>query len=283
MILPDFILHSRANKIWNYSGLDSPKECLDKRHFDNYPYEVIYQYNSRGFRDAEWPGSSELADSIWCVGDSFTEGMGVPYNHAWPAILKSVSKKNTINVSMDGASNDWISRKTQRIIDAVSPKNIVIQWSFFTRSEINDVIMCDEGRRLQFTDNTLSLRHQFNNFKKNFSLVESAKANTNIIHSFIPNAFLPDLKKLWDKLKGSSWPDQPPKNIEELHNSDQGILYELIKFDQFDDFTIHFEFTELLSNVNVVNYTQIDWARDGCHYDIKTAIKLVNEILPLLE
>jgi hypothetical protein len=283
MILPDFILHSRANKIWNYSGMDSPTECLDKRHFDNYPYQVIYQYNSRGFRDTEWPKSAELVNSIWCVGDSFTAGLGVPYNHTWPAALKSVSNKNTINVSMDGASNDWIARKTLRILDAVSPQNIVIQWSFFSRSESTVATLPDEDRRKQFADNDVSLRNEFDNFKKNFLLIESAKSKTNIIHSFIPNAFsLPDIKNIWNSLKGTQWPEHPPKTRKDLLSLESFIINELVIVDQFENIEIYSEYCELLSNTNIINYTQLDWARDGFHYDIKTITSIIDEILPLL-
>jgi len=74
MILPDFILQSRVNEIWNYSGMDNRSDCLDKKHFDNYPYLVNYRHNSRGFRDAEWPELIEFIDSVWCVGDSLTAG-----------------------------------------------------------------------------------------------------------------------------------------------------------------------------------------------------------------
>ena len=283
MILPDFILHSRANKIWNYSGMDNRSDCSDKKHFDNYPYLVDYRYNSRGFRDADWPELTELVNSIWCVGDSFTVGLGAPYNYTWPAVLKSVSKKNTINVSMDGASNDWIARKTLRILDAVSPQNIVIQWSFFSRLESTDANLSDEDRRIHFDYNDLFLRHEFDNFKKNFSLIESAKSKTNIIHSFVPNAFLlPDIKNIWNNLKGIDWPAHPPKTRKDLHSLESFIIDELVTFDDFENIEIYLEYCELLSNTNIINYAQLDWARDGFHYDIKTVTNIINQILPLL-
>lgn len=291
MILPDCILQSRVNKIWNYSGIDNPSDCLDKKHFDNYPYLVDYRYNSRGFRDVEWPELPELVNSVWCIGDSFTVGLGAPYEHTWPALLKSVSKKNTINVSMDGASNDWIARKTLSILDAVSPRNIVIQWSFFSRSESTITTLSDEDRRKQFHDSGISLRNEFDNFKKNFLLIESAKSKTNIIHSFIPNAFLlPDVKNIWDNLKGVDWPDDPPTSRKDLYGLEFFIINELVNFGELDNILIYSEsnellseYNELLSNANIINYTQIDWARDAFHYDIKTASLIVDEILPLLE
>ena len=76
MILPDFTISSKINQNWAYSGMDSPDLCLDSKHFKSYPYSVSYQYNSRGYRDHEWP--DDLQNAVWCIGDSFTVGIGSP-------------------------------------------------------------------------------------------------------------------------------------------------------------------------------------------------------------
>jgi len=136
MILPDFVLPSRINQTWSYSGLDSPENCLNKKHFESYPYDITYHYNSRGFRDAEWPDSiEELQSAIWCVGDSFTVGLGSPVTHTWPWILQQTTQRRTINVSMDGASNMWIARKSFDIVNKIKPAHLVIQWSYISRRE----------------------------------------------------------------------------------------------------------------------------------------------------
>ena len=92
MILPDFILHSRVDARWDYSGSDSPGPWnVNKKYFKNYPYPIEYVYNSRGFRDAEWPESvDELRNAIWCIGDSFTVGLGSPLAHTWPYLLQQI-------------------------------------------------------------------------------------------------------------------------------------------------------------------------------------------------
>ena len=72
-------------------------------------------------------------------------------------------------------------------------------------------------------------------------------------------------------------------NVADLHSLESFIINELVDADQFENIKIYAEYYELLSNANIINYTQIDWARDAFHYDIKTATKIVNEILPLLE
>lgn len=147
MILPDFLLFSRVNQQLKYSGIDSIEHCKNKEHFVSYTHPIDYVYNSRGFRDAEWPESTdELKRAIWCVGDSFTVGIGQPFAHTWTQVLSHQLGVRTINVSMDGASNDWIARKVQRIVEVIDPKNIVVLWSYTHRRESETVRLSDEAR-----------------------------------------------------------------------------------------------------------------------------------------
>jgi len=173
MILEDFILSSRANQSgsgvpgWEYSGIDvsdpdyksghwagCADDYINSKTFKEYPYKIHYTFNSRGYRDSEWPDSfEELSNSIWCLGDSFTVGLGSPYEHIWPQRLQKRLGKRTINVSMDGASNDWILRRTKRIVEEINPKFIVIMWSYFNRRESPNEDLSDEDRRLHWLDN----------------------------------------------------------------------------------------------------------------------------------
>ena len=123
MILPKLVIPSRINQHWIESGMDSYDLCVDKKHFKKYPHTVKYYYNSRGFRDREWPNSVD--DCIWCVGDSFTVGLGVPHEHSWSYILGERLNKRTINVSMDGASNTWIRRQAVQILE-LQPKLLIL-------------------------------------------------------------------------------------------------------------------------------------------------------------
>ena len=145
MILPDFILPSRINQCWQHSGMDCLEHCFNKKHFKNYPYSITYQYNSRGFRDSEWPTSTdELQNSVWCVGDSFTVGLGSPREHTWTHLLQQIHGSRTINVSMDGASNNWIARKSIAILQEINPKQLIIQWSYIARRELDITTELDQ-------------------------------------------------------------------------------------------------------------------------------------------
>jgi hypothetical protein len=179
-------------------GLDTVADCLDKQYFKNYPYAVEYKFNSRGFRDTEWPDSN-LSECIWCVGDSHTVGMGIPREHTWSYLLQEKTKTRTINVSMDGASNTWIARKASSIIESIKPKNIIIQWSYLHRRERFSIRLSDEDRRLWHADDFFDLEA---NIISTFSNIEQVNniaktQGVNIIHTFIPHCVSLDDKELF--------------------------------------------------------------------------------------
>ena len=229
MILPDFILPTRANQTWSYSGIDSPDHCLDKKYFASYSYAVEYCYNSRGYRDQEWPTTlSELQNAIWCVGDSFTVGLGNPVSHTWPYILQQGTQCRTINVSMDGASNNWMARKIKTLVEVVTPKIIIVQWSYVHRREKTQDIhdANDELRILQTINCTVEddIRHTLDCIKS-LSQVKS----TQIVHSFIPN-FVPNTHRgvIESQIAGSVIPE-----IQQLDKARDGHHYDIVTSQAF--------------------------------------------------
>jgi hypothetical protein len=184
LILPDFVMTERVNLRAEYSGMDHPDYCFDRDHFDQYPYKISYEYNSRGFRDAEWP-TRDLDQCIWCVGDSFTVGLGSPVEHTWPWLLQQQQGRRTVNVSLDGASNTWIARRATAILEHIQPAIMIIQWSYTNRRESQDTTLTDEQRRIwttraQDSEDVLLLVQAI-------QAVEAAAHTARVIHSFIPN------------------------------------------------------------------------------------------------
>ena len=133
MMLPSFVLPSYCNTVAGYTGMDSPEQCFDPVHFAAYPKPILYQYNSRGYRDREWPPAPQHA--VWCFGDSFTVGLGSAYSHTWCQQLEQVSNIRTVNISMNGASNDWIVRKVQEMSQEIRPRAVVLHWTYLHRRE----------------------------------------------------------------------------------------------------------------------------------------------------
>lgn len=285
MILPDFILPSRVHQQWQYSGLDSPETCLDKKHFESYPYTIEYCYNSRGYRDQEWPAElDELQNAIWCVGDSFTVGLGNPIEHTWAYLLQQHTGRRTINVSMDGASNEWMARKIKRLVEGIAPKIIMVQWSYFARREAT-IDHNDEEKRMAHDMVRLSADEDIENFKNCVLKTKQISKNCEIINSIIPGAFPGiDIKEVhgwWYNDIQYGCPDALPESFADISTD---ILEQLIKKQQYSKYFNHYMLQDFIKNNNMIVVDQTDeffykeLSRDGHHYDIITATKFVKTL-----
>lgn len=162
-----------------YSGKDSFWNCDDRWHFLRYPKKINYDYNSLGFRDTEWP--DDLTDVIWCIGDSFTVGLGQPFKETWPHLLQEKVGKRCINLGENACSNDGLFLRTKEVVERYQPKIVVIMWSYFPRRMRG-------GINVNHDKNDFGNTNDINNFSKNFDMAE--KLPTDIIHMLIPNAFV---------------------------------------------------------------------------------------------
>jgi hypothetical protein len=306
MLLPSFILRSRQNQLFTESGIDTLKECIDKTYFKNYLHQIEYQHNSRGYRDAEWPDTiTELQNAIWCFGDSFTVGLGSPLTHTWVNILQSKSNQRCINVSMDGASNNWMARKILTLLEEINPKLIIIHWSFTHRNEESNTALSDEDRRIWTDNNFLAesgLLSEFNSFINFINLikqVEQKKQKTKIIHSFIPKFFESSfinhpiqvesndhsIQTQWNNIRGPEWPETPNNQLSTV------IQQELKDFGMYDLIKQYCELSGRLRPyyefLNTVEYVpeliNLDFARDSLHYDIITATNFVDRLVNLID
>ena len=214
--------------ISNTDGIDTLKRCLDQKHFQSYKKEISYKYNTRGFRDEEWP--ADLSDVIWCVGDSFTVGVGQPFLETWPQILQKKTGKRCLNISEDGCSNDTIALRIKEIAERHRPKYIVVMWSFFHRRRKN-------GKNIHHDPQDFGRMADVDNFVKNYSSIEYLPVK--MIHSVIPNAL---------ELGGKNTDKESNYLVERMAGKD-----------------LHLHWVE-----------QVDFARDGFHYDIATCEKFTD-------
>ena len=185
-VLPNIQIPENFYREAMYSGMDSLSLCFDKNHFIDYPKQISYKYNSRGFRDSEWP-TTNLHDAIWCFGDSFTAGLGQPQHETWPALLQQKTNTKTINISLDGASTNWIARHVLYVLQEIRPKNIVIQWTYLPRRESLNTHLSDMDRRVQ--SRVKSFSQDIENFVECLHTIDNANVCTNIIHSWIPRFY----------------------------------------------------------------------------------------------
>jgi hypothetical protein len=292
VILPDFIIPRLASQYSKYSGIDSPENCFDLKHFRQYPVDVSYQYNSRGYRDQEWPTSlEELQEAIWCIGDSTTVGTGCPISHTWPYLLQESTGRRTINVSMEGASNEWITRRTLAILKNIQPKTIVTQWAFFNRRESTNTKLPDEQRRLDHDKQSLldDGKSDIENFKNCIELLEQNCGSTQIINSVTPMAFpgisSKEIAGWWNNHRESTWPILLPKQLNLIDNS---IILELKKRNIYKNYYYHYLLQDYLNSKGIILVDNLDdnfqpeRARDGMHWDIKTFTQFVNNVIKIL-
>lgn len=179
-MLSDLQVNSKINAVLTFTGTDTADTCPDPTWFQTYPHHIQYQYNSRGFRDAEWP--ADLKNAIWCIGDSATAGIGSPIEHTWPRLLSQATNTPTINISMDGASNDCLSRLSAQVLTEIQPVAIVHQWSFIHRRETASGD--NEQRRVHYSRATD--QEDIANLIAAITRTERLATTTKLVHSFVP-------------------------------------------------------------------------------------------------
>jgi len=272
--MKSFVIPSKINSFYYYSGIDNFDHCVDKQHFKQYPHEIIYQYNSRGFRDEEWP--TDLHNAAWCIGDSYTAGIGVPYSHMWPQVLSQKTGKRTINVSMDGASNNWIARKAGQILDVIQPKLLILHWSFVTRREEElDVVKEKFWQRFynDVKDTSWPCCPSFNNFdllpieiQQELTAMPCQGwkdvADDNRLIYFLPDAT--DEQDIDNTINCLHYVNQHSGSTKIIHS----FIPECINPKKLDLFA---DKLKVVPNTIIPFFSKLDFGRDGIHYDIKTA------------
>lgn len=105
---------------------------------------VIYHFNEYGYR-GQWT-NDDIDDSVWCLGDSQTAGMGVHEQDLWPSLLSRLTKQKTINMGIGGASHDTIARTLISALRTYRPSAVCVLMTAPNRREI----ISDKGRSTFF-------------------------------------------------------------------------------------------------------------------------------------
>ena len=275
-----FVIPSKINSFYHYSGIDELEHCIDKQHFKQYPHEITYQYNGRGFRDEEWP--TDLHNAAWCIGDSYTVGVGNPRTHVWPYLLEKKSNLKTINVSMDGASNNWIARKAIELLNVIQPTVLILHWSFINRRE-EDVSAIKEQFWQKFYNNIkdnswpscpklcdfdLLPDDIQNEIKSNPDQNWQNVADDNRLIHFLPEATVE--QDIDNTLNCISMVDQCANTTKIIHS----FVPEFLPAQSQDLF-----FNKLVTfNTVIDTFPKFDLGRDGSHYGVKTAEFFVDKL-----
>jgi len=299
-VLPGMVLRSLRLAELDYLAPDDP--AVSSGFDTNYPWPVTYKFNSRGYRDLDWPKDLQtLKSSIWCIGDSATMGIGVPIEHSWPSQLEQKLNNRTIKIAMLGASNEWITRKITSLVKEIHPSTIVVHWSFTHRRELAEVNLPQVAnlywktfynaiRDADWPDVDL---HEFN------TLPDVIKQEINDIH------YNPNIDKFnFDSIDYEIYDEDRILHYAESANTADNTenllacvsitesLAQKHGINLIHSFVPRFapapESRRIMQKMQELNLkfvpelVQVDLARDGFHYDIKTATNLVDQVIELM-
>ena len=283
MIFKDFIIPSRANQVWQTTGMDSAELCRDPKHYQSYPHEIEYRYNDRGYRDDPWPDDLRvLQNAVWCIGDSFTVGIGSPRQHTWPYLLQQALGQRTINVSMDGASNNWIARRAVQVIKHLAPRVIVLHWSYVNRRETDVEIELDQAWD-QFYGNVRAATWPECSRQDRHLLPEHIQQELKQAHGDF-NISVPDECRLIHATDCSD-DDDISNTLDCINRVNQAAVHTRVIHSFIPEFvpaTFKGHIESQISGLVIPETVTLDLGRDGHHYDRATARWLVDQIQRLL-
>lgn len=123
-----------SEELFNKNMSDHRKAARLIKHGWDHPNKITYRYNSHGFRAPEF--DNQLAGIA--LGCSFTEGVGLPVEHTWPAVLSQMLDFPIWNLGIGGSSADSCFRVLDHYIDHLN---------------IEFVVMCvPNSKRFEFLD-----------------------------------------------------------------------------------------------------------------------------------
>lgn len=163
---------------------------------------IHYKLNSLGYRDVEWT-DDDIDNSIWCVGASDVVGVGVKNEESWCRQLEKLSGKKTINLGINGASWDTISRLVNSATQKYKPTAIIIMSSTeerreFVNQDIQTIVLPflpkDKMPYKDFYKHIDDLTNQYN-VEKNLNLIKLSCETKNIKHHIF------DITDRWTLIK----------------------------------------------------------------------------------
>jgi hypothetical protein len=192
-------------------------------------------------------------------------------------VVTTTNRTSSYQCFYDGASNNWIARRTMLVQKEINPTNIVVMWSYVHRREHEDINLDDEKRRI--TTIASSDVEDIVNFK---DCVEMVKHN-NILQLAIPNySMILNFQHIWNTVRGPGWPLLAPTTLDQLMLLPAVVQNELKEhFKLWAEIQQFVELPERLRNVanGIVNVNQTDRARDGHHFDLITAQWVVDQLI----
>ena len=141
-----------ANKTFFWQNGDNEKHYLKNELAQKFysPSDILYTYNSRGFRSDELDNSAKI--KILYSGCSITEGTGLPIEHVWSSFLNNRISDETgipvklFNIARSGIGIDSIVRRIYSHVEHgyFVPDMVCLLLPNVLRQEY---LMVDQGQR----------------------------------------------------------------------------------------------------------------------------------------
>ncbi len=230
---------------------------LKNKNWYYYEKEVLYEYNSFGYRTKEFDDLNN--DYFICFGCSNTEGIGLEYDKIWSNLLSKEINFDLFNLGMGGSSIDYQYMNTvllQKKIKKSSkkPKFVVYLWPSQERASFG---YYEEGNNNIdiITPNYVKLENTIKNdffewYKVGYILNEGEKHRQNFFSIASSNS-------IWENM-----------NVPVINMT-------------FDERLKNFENESL--GITLITPIKDDFARDMSHYGNKTQEEIKNKIFHKLD
>jgi lysophospholipase L1-like esterase len=113
-------------------------------------FSYTHTYNDIGFRENKYVGQSVF----FCLGDSFTEGVGTPVDSTWPRLLQDLLKSDSIptpimyNAGVAGSDIVFMRKLLEDELLQYRPNGILLA---LNRSDLHDIMV--RGGTERFAEN----------------------------------------------------------------------------------------------------------------------------------
>lgn len=133
MLFRDYVSDNADNsELLKYIGINDNYSLDEFLNFD-------YRYNNFGFRDDVDYTIDNSENEIWCFGCSWTAGVGIPKDKAWPTLIEKETGLTVKNFGVGGCGAPTIVRLIENWLkfSKYKPKHILILGYFEQRYEID--------------------------------------------------------------------------------------------------------------------------------------------------
>lgn len=129
-----------------WSGMDHAENYRNNpRKSDWDGVDITYQYNPQGFRCPDLDKLAGQKVNI-ALGCSFTEGVGLPIDSAWPTLVEQQTEYPMLNLGIGGGASDSVARILTNVSGLFDIQTVYILWPPSHRLE--NYLLLDQNHKL---------------------------------------------------------------------------------------------------------------------------------------